>query len=120
MKPGYSTTQIDGLRATRRPGPDEPTIGEVVHDRPQTRIRADTIRQLEWTTPTCGPDEYLTVADAAPCEFRYEIDNGGNTAKPYRIKRACNIQAFAWASSIEAAKACAQRDFQERIISAFV
>lgn len=93
-------------------------IAKVILDR--FAIPFKPIRQLEWTTPTCGPDEYLTIADAAPCEFRYEIDNGGNTAKPYRIKRTCNIQVFGWALSIEAAKACAQRDFQQRIISAFV
>lgn len=38
MKPGYQTTLPDGMRATRVPGPDEPTIGEVVHTRPQTTM----------------------------------------------------------------------------------
>lgn len=36
--PGYTTPLPDGRRATRRPGPDEPTTGEVVHTRPQTII----------------------------------------------------------------------------------
>lgn len=83
-------------------------------------IAAAPIRPLVWITQTVDPDELLMVADAAPMEFRYEIDNGGSTTKPYRIKRTCNIQAFGWASSIEATKAAAQRDFQERILSAFV
>lgn len=34
----YRTAVGDRLRAQRRPGPNEPTMGEVVHDRPQTLI----------------------------------------------------------------------------------
>lgn len=44
MKPGYQTTLADGLRATRRPGPDEPTIGEVVDYGPRTTIHASPAR----------------------------------------------------------------------------
>jgi hypothetical protein len=76
------------------------------------------IRQLVWQQPTVGPDEYMTVADADPCVFRYEIDNQGNERKPFRVRRSCNIQCFAWATSLDAAKVCAQRDFEDRIMSA--
>ena len=103
-------------RNPRRLGPG-PGFVEAV----QAAIAAAPIRPLVWTQPTwCSPDEYLTGADAAPMEFRYEIDNQGNTARPWRVRRTCDIQPFGWASSLEAAQALAWRDFQERILSVFV
>jgi len=102
-------------RNPRRLGPG-PGFVEAV----QAAISAAPIRQLEWVMPTTRPDEYLMVADAAPMNFRYEIDDQGNTAKPWRVRRTCDIQSFGWASSLEAAQSLAWRDFRERILSAFV
>lgn len=62
MKPGYSTQIDPSWRATRRPGPDEPTTGEVVHDRPQTRLLNEPV--LPDNHPIYA--DYVYVADGVP------------------------------------------------------
>lgn len=75
------------------------------------------VRKLEWSEPTCGPDEYRTIAGAHPCNFRYEIARDGNSRKPFTLSRSCDINAFAWAASIEEAKSAAQAHFEAAIRS---
>jgi hypothetical protein len=61
MKPGYITQLPDGMRATRVPGPDEPTIGEVVHTRPQTPVGGTPMNTKPLSEPIL-PDDYPIYA----------------------------------------------------------
>lgn len=76
------------------------------------------VKPLEWVTDNFGPDEYIVYAKFF--DLRYEIEPPYSAGFNFRIKRSSDIQPFAWRDTLEAAKAAAQADYEQRIRSALL
>lgn len=67
------------------------------------------VKPLVWEVPRTGPDEYLSITNLPTLGWRYEVEHCGGR-KPFQVKRSRDIQPFAWAETLEQAKAAAYND----------
>lgn len=78
------------------------------------------VRQLDWHTPTCGPEEYSHIGKSDAIGYEYEVRKSSATHKPWNVTRSTEIQPFGCAESLAAAIRVAQADFERRVRSAIL